>query len=251
MLQSQQQKKQDQLALVYLMKVLKECKMIKQFNISMLTVTIIGQFSLGYIASCECRTGEVLILPSMKKDFQSFNCRDCKNGSCTTIKCHNCIDKENLFSLNHKKYDVTYPPIYCDRCMDDDDNNNAPICSNCSFICKGCLDFYCKQQHLKQICPTCNAQYCDKEEWEFSNCIACNRINCSFCKTVFCFYFQTWIDCSEYNGCKFCYSSNIMQYYEDSDQYKSCMRIVNNINKHLSLPIHIIQIIATFLNDIP
>ena len=241
--------RQDELQLRQLMRILKECKMIKQMNISILSVTIIAEFSLGYIAFCECGFGEILILPSMQTYFQTFKCRDCENGICATIKCNHCIDQENLFSVDLKKYDKAYPPISCSKCVDDDDDE-APICSNCSFICKGCLDFFCKQHHLKEICPTCDAQYCDKKEWEFSKCIGCNQQNCSFCKTVLCSYFQTWIDCGEYNGCKFCYSSNIMQYYQDPFQYKSCMKIANMLrNKYSSIPIHITQIIAMFLNN--
>ena len=247
---SSQQQKQDELQLVHLTKVLKKCELIKQFKISMLAITIIAEFSLGYIASCECGIGEILILPSMNQDFQLFPCRDCKNVKCTSIKCYNCIDEENLYSLDPKQYDKSYSINSCVRCDDD-----TPICINCSFICKGCLDFFCKKHHLKQICATCDAEYCDQEEWEFSMCIGCDRINCSFCKTVLCSYFQTWIDCDEYNGCRFCYCSNIMKFYEDADQYKSCMKIANRLNKEyfnqfsIFIPIHIIQIIAMFLNN--
>ena len=183
----------------------------------------------------------------METHFEIYKCRDCENGTCRTYKCNNCIDQENLFSFDVKKYDEPYPPISCSGCYDD----KAPICSNCAFICKGCYDFCCKKYHFTEICPTCDAEFCDKEEWEFSKCIGCNRTNCSFCKYVLCSYFKTWIDCSEYNACKFCYSSTIMQYYKDPIQYMSCMKIINLLkNKsNLCMPIYIIQIIAMFLNN--
>ena len=255
MLSSSSLNQEDELKLKYLINLLQECEMIKHMNMSNLSLVTIAEYSLGYIVSCECGFGEILILPSMETYFETFKCRDCKTGICATIKCNHCIDEENSFSIEPylKQYDEPYPLISCSKCVDD----ASIICSNCSFICKGCLDVFCKQYHLTEICPTCDAEYCPKEEWEFSTCIGCNRINCSCCKYILCSYFKTWIDCGEYNACKFCYSSNIMQHYQDPFLYKSCMKITNMLlkknKKYLSIfifiPIHIIQMIAMFLNN--
>ena len=240
-------KKEDQLQLKYLMKILQQCPMIKQMNISNLSLVRIAEFTLGYIVSCECVFGEILILPSMETYFQIFKCRDCQIPRCATIRCHQCIDEENLYfdEEEPKQYDKSYPPNSCATCDDD-----APICSNCLYFCKSCLDYYCKQHHLRDICSTCESEYCPLEEVEFSTCIGCNQTSCSCCKLILCSYFGKWINCVEYNACKLCYSSNIMQHYQDPFRYRSFMKITNMLkNKYLSMPIHIIQIIAMFLNN--
>ena len=79
--------------------------MMKLFKIPILAMTIIAEFSLGLVASYECGTRKVLILPSMNQDIQSFKCRNCKNEGSTSIKCYACIDEENLYSFDLKKHD--------------------------------------------------------------------------------------------------------------------------------------------------
>ena len=231
-----------------LTKILKQCKMIKQNDISNLSISIIAQFSLGYIVLCECGIGEVLILPSMEKHFEKFQCRDCQN-ECLSIRCKNCIDEENLFNFNPKMYDTSYPPETCKKCYYlRDAQQQQPICLNCSFICKGCLDYFCKQYHLKQICPTCSAEFCDKREWKFSVCIGCNKKICSNCKSVLCSEFG-WIYLEDYDVCRYCYSSDILKCYPEIEDYKSCMEIIKLLNKYLEcLPIKIIEKIALFAN---
>ena len=238
----------NKIQLIELIKILQQCKMVKQCDISNLAITLIGEFSLGCIVSCECKNGEVLILPSMEKNFKKFKCRDCNGGICVTIKCNNCIDEENLFSYPPKNYQVPYPAVSCIICSFSDDT--CSICPNCSFICKGCLDFYCKRYHLKQICPTCGSEYCDKEEWDFSVCIDCNQIICTFCKSVLCPDFGKRIDCGElYDVCRSCYSVNISKYYPETATYKSCIKIINILKEYLSIPRNIIEIIAIFVNE--
>ena len=236
----------DELYKIKLIKILKQCKMVKENNISNLSIQQIAEFSLGYIILCECGIGEILILPSMEKYFEKFDCRDCENG-CLTIKCNNCIDKENYYCFDEKKkYHLSYPPVSCRKCDDDD---KQPICSNCSFICKGCLDWFCKQHHLKQICPTCNAEFCDKQECEFSICIGCNQKICSYCKFVLCSELKIWIDLREYDICRFCFCIDVFKYYPEISEHKSCMEIINMLKKYLKIPINIIEMIAIFSNN--
>lgn len=212
----------DKNACIALRDQLKECDFLA--DATLLVTNIIAQFALGKVILCDCKSNEILLLPSLEEKFKRYQCSDCNDGSCSNIQCESCNKQSNTWSWSDRKNEEPNSFLTCSTCETYKEDFN-PKCINCLFICKGCCEYYCTRLHRECICKKCGAEFCSKGEAKFKICQGCNQIVCHFCNLIkYKFNGVTqWIPCGEFfNVCNTCLNLQILDQYQTDTQIQCC-----------------------------